>query len=262
MLSLPEEAGGGTMFDVEAIRKDFPILQRTVHGKPLVYLDNAATSQKPHAVIDAIVEYYEHYNSNIHRGLHTLGRRGDEPLRRGASEDRAVHQRAGRAKASSSRATPLSRSTSWRRAGGASTSRPATRSSSASWSTTATWSPGRCWRRRPAPKLRFVDIDDEGLLRPEDWQRLIGEKTKLVALTQMSNVLGTINPVREIAALAHALRRSRPRRRGAERAPYAGRRAGPGLRFPCLLKPQDARAHRRRRTLRPPQRPRGDGRPS
>ena len=60
------------MFDVEAIRKDFPILQRTVHGKPLVYLDNAATSQKPLAVIDALVEYYERYNSNIHRGLHTL----------------------------------------------------------------------------------------------------------------------------------------------------------------------------------------------
>ncbi len=60
------------MFDVEAIRKDFPILQRLVHGRPLIYLDNAATSQKPLAVIDALVEYYEHYNSNIHRGLHTL----------------------------------------------------------------------------------------------------------------------------------------------------------------------------------------------
>ena len=57
---------------LNTIRKDFPILQRTVHGKPLVYLDNAATSQKPLAVIDALVEYYEQYNSNIHRGLHTL----------------------------------------------------------------------------------------------------------------------------------------------------------------------------------------------
>src|SRR5687768_6329419 len=60
------------MFDVEAVRKDFPILQRQVHGKPLVYLDNAATTQKPRQVIDALVRYYETYNANIHRGLHTL----------------------------------------------------------------------------------------------------------------------------------------------------------------------------------------------
>src|ERR1043165_4040774 len=60
------------MFDVEAVRKDFPILKREVHGVPLVYFDNAATTQKPRVVIDALVHYYEHYNANIHRGLHTL----------------------------------------------------------------------------------------------------------------------------------------------------------------------------------------------
>src|SRR3970040_1309145 len=60
------------MFDVETVRKDFPILQRQVHGKPLVYLDNAATTQKPRQVIDELVRYYETYNANIHRGLHTL----------------------------------------------------------------------------------------------------------------------------------------------------------------------------------------------
>ena len=60
------------MLDVEKVRKDFPILERKVHGKPLVYLDNAATTQKPRQVIDALVHYYEHYNANIHRGLHTL----------------------------------------------------------------------------------------------------------------------------------------------------------------------------------------------
>ena len=59
-------------YDVERIRKDFPILERKVHGKPLVYLDNAATTQKPRMVIDALVHYYEYYNANIHRGLHTL----------------------------------------------------------------------------------------------------------------------------------------------------------------------------------------------
>ncbi|HEY7466516.1 MAG TPA: aminotransferase class V-fold PLP-dependent enzyme, partial [Dehalococcoidia bacterium] len=60
------------MLNVEAVRKDFPILEREVHGRPLVYLDNAATSQKPHQVIDALVHYYRHYNANIHRGIHTL----------------------------------------------------------------------------------------------------------------------------------------------------------------------------------------------
>src|SRR5689334_12020117 len=60
------------MFDVEAVRKDFPILSRQVHGHALVYLDNAATTQKPRQVIDSLVHYYEHYNANIHRGLHTL----------------------------------------------------------------------------------------------------------------------------------------------------------------------------------------------
>jgi cysteine desulfurase/selenocysteine lyase len=62
-----------TMFDVEAIRRDFPVLSRQVHGKPLVYLDNAATTQKPRAVIDALVHYYEQQNANIHRAIHTLG---------------------------------------------------------------------------------------------------------------------------------------------------------------------------------------------
>src|SRR5690606_12151020 len=64
--------GDNTMYDVEAVRKDFPILQRQVHGKPLTYLDNAATTQKPRQVIDALVAYYEGYNANIHRGLHKL----------------------------------------------------------------------------------------------------------------------------------------------------------------------------------------------
>ncbi|KPK21080.1 MAG: cysteine sulfinate desulfinase, partial [Dehalococcoidia bacterium SM23_28_1] len=62
-----------TVFDIQAIRRDFPILLRQVHGKPLVYLDNAATTQKPRAVIDALVHFYEHQNANIHRAIHTLG---------------------------------------------------------------------------------------------------------------------------------------------------------------------------------------------
>src|SRR3977135_1883688 len=66
------------MFDIETVRKDFPILARQVHARPLVYLDNAATTQKPRQVIDALVHYYEHYNANIHRALHTLGEEATE----------------------------------------------------------------------------------------------------------------------------------------------------------------------------------------
>ncbi|MBI2935506.1 MAG: aminotransferase class V-fold PLP-dependent enzyme, partial [Chloroflexi bacterium] len=66
------------MFDIQRIRSDFPVLQRTVHGKPLVYLDNAATSQKPRPVIQALTNYYEHYNANVHRAVHTLGQEATE----------------------------------------------------------------------------------------------------------------------------------------------------------------------------------------
>src|SRR6266545_2352951 len=74
----PARTDAGMTLDVTAIRKDFPILERKVYGKPLVYLDNAATSQKPRQVIDALVHYYEYYNANIHRALHTLGEEATE----------------------------------------------------------------------------------------------------------------------------------------------------------------------------------------
>ncbi len=190
------------MFDVEAIRKDFPILERTVHGKPLVYLDNAATTQKPHAVIDALVEYYEHYNSNIHRGLHTL-----------AEESTARYEEA-RQKVARFINAPGPESIIFTRNATESINLVAQ-----GWGRThiragdeivltvmehhSNLVPWQMLAKETGAVLRFVDIDDEGRLRPEDWPRLVGERTKLVTLTQMSNVLGTINPVREIAALAH-----------------------------------------------------------
>ncbi len=190
------------MFDVEAIRKDFPILRRTVHGKPLVYLDNAATTQKPHAVIDALVEYYEHYNANIHRGLHTL-----------AEESTARYEEA-REKVARFVNAPDMESIIFTRNATESINlvaqgwgRPNIRTGDEIVLTVmehhSNLVPWQMLAKENGALLRFVDIDDEGRLRPEDWQHLVGERTKLVALTQMSNVLGTINPVREIAALAH-----------------------------------------------------------
>jgi len=83
MTGLPKQTGRTTTFDVEAIRRDFPILGQKVHGHPLVYLDNAATTQKPRAVIDAVSTYYERDNSNVHRGLHELSQRATEAFEDG-----------------------------------------------------------------------------------------------------------------------------------------------------------------------------------
>jgi cysteine desulfurase / selenocysteine lyase len=190
------------MFDVDTIRKDFPILQRTVHGKPLVYLDNAATSQKPLAVIDALVEYYEQYNSNIHRGLHTL------------AEEATARYEEVREKVRRFVNAPVTESIIF--------TRNATESinlAAQAWGRKhisagdeivltimehhSNFVPWQMLAKETGAVLRFVDIDDRGFLR-DDWRDMIGEKTKLVAVTQMSNVLGTINPVRDIAEVAHA----------------------------------------------------------
>jgi cysteine desulfurase/selenocysteine lyase len=190
------------MFDVEAVRKDFPIVQRQVHGKPLVYLDNAATTQKPRQVIDALVNYYEHYNANIHRSNHLLGGEATEAYE-------AVRDKVARFIKSSygGQSIVFTRNTTeainlvanaWGRkflnAGDEIVLTIAEHHSNII--------PWQLIAREKGAKLRYIDIDDEGRLRREQFAELIGPKTKLVALAHASNVLG-INPVREITALAH-----------------------------------------------------------
>ena len=190
------------MFDVEAVRKDFPILQRQVHGKPLVYLDNAATTQKPRQVIDALVHYYEHYNANIHRSNHMLGGEATEAYE-------AVRDKVARFIKSpyGGQSIVFTRNTTeainlvanaWGRkflnAGD-----EIVLTISEHHSNIIPW---QLIAKEKGAKLRYIDIDDEGRLRREQFAELIGPKTKLVALAHASNVLG-INPVREITALAH-----------------------------------------------------------
>src|SRR5581483_1632672 len=135
------------------VRADFPILARPVNGKPLAYLDSAATSQKPRAVIDALVRYYEETNSNVHRGAHAL------------AEAATIQYEEARAKVG--------------------------RFVGADDPTGAT--------------LRVVPVLPEaGALDLDALARAVGRRTKLVAVCHVSNVLGTVNPVREIAELAHA----------------------------------------------------------
>ncbi len=190
-------------YDVDEIRKDFPILSRQIHGRQLVYLDNAATTQKPRQVIDALVHYYEHYNANIHRGLHTM-----------AEEATAAYEHA-RVKAgrfinavhpeqeiiftrNTTEAINLVAS-AW----GRKFLTPGDEIVFSAMEHHSNLVPWQLIAMATGAKLRFLEIDDGGKLMWDDIVAKIGERTKLVALTHMSNVLGTINPVKEIAALAH-----------------------------------------------------------
>jgi cysteine desulfurase/selenocysteine lyase len=190
-------------YDVDEIRKDFPILDRKIRGKQLVYLDNAATTQKPRQVINALVHYYEHYNANIHRGLHTL-----------AEEATAAYE-ASRVKAGEfvnavnpEQEIVFTRNTTESinlvaNAWGRKFLQPGDEIVFSAMEHHSNLVPWQLIALATGAKLRFIEIDDTGHLIWDDVVAKIGERTKVVAITQMSNVLGTINPVKEIAALAH-----------------------------------------------------------
>ncbi|MCH7580026.1 MAG: cysteine desulfurase [Chloroflexi bacterium] len=188
--------------DTKRIREDFPILKREVHGKPLVYLDNAATTQKPQVVIDALVEYYSSYNANIHRGIHALA---EEATGKYEATRQKVADFIGAPDASN---IVFTRNTTesinlvaqaWGRKF-LSAGDEIVLSTMEHHSNLVPW---QILAKEKGLTLRFIDIDDDGQLVAADIERYIGEKTKLVAITHMSNVLGTINPVREIADRAH-----------------------------------------------------------
>jgi cysteine desulfurase / selenocysteine lyase len=193
------------MLDVERIRADFPILKRQVHGKPLVYLDNAATSQKPSTVIDALSEYYRRYNANIHRGVHTLAEEATEAYEQ-------ARRKVGRfINAYSSRETVFVRNTteainlvaqSWGRAN-VRAGDVVVLSLMEHHSNLVPW---QLLAQATGAQLEFVGLDPQGRLRLEDLERLLREnagRVKLVGTTGMSNVLGTINPVAGIAERVH-----------------------------------------------------------
>jgi cysteine desulfurase/selenocysteine lyase len=190
-------------YDVNEIRKDFPILDRKIRGKPLVYLDNAATTQKPRQVIDALVHYYEHYNANIHRGLHTLAEEATA-----AYEDARL--KAGRFinAAHPEQEIIFTRNTTESinlvaNAWGRKFLQPGDEIVFSAMEHHSNLVPWQLIALATGAKLKFVDIDETGHLDADDMLAKIGERTKVVAISQMSNVLGTINPIKEIAALAH-----------------------------------------------------------
>ncbi|MEY4868723.1 MAG: hypothetical protein RIT36_1622 [Bacteroidota bacterium] len=189
-------------YDVQAIRAQFPILSRKVKGKNLVYLDNAATAQKPLGVIDALVHYYSYYNANIHRGLHTLA---DEATTAYEASRTAVKDFVG---ASSPDEIIFTKGTtdsinlvahSW----GKSFLQEGDEIIITSLEHHANIVP---WQMIAAEKkaiLRVIPIDDNGILDMEAFKAMLGAKTKFVSVIHVSNALGIINPVEEIIRLSH-----------------------------------------------------------
>jgi cysteine desulfurase/selenocysteine lyase len=187
-------------FDAEAIRTEFPILSRQVHGKPLVYLDSAASAQKPRAVIETMTHAMEHSYANVHRGLHTLANETTdayEAARRkaaafiGAEVNEIVFTKGG------TEAVNLVAS------GIGTFLQPGDEIVLSQMEHHANIVPWHFLRERKGVVLKWVPITDDGALDLEAYQNLLGPKTKVVALSHMSNVLGTINDAKSLARMAH-----------------------------------------------------------
>ncbi len=190
------------IFDVDKIRKDFPILNQRVHGKPLVYLDNAATSQKPQVVIDALVRYYTEFNSNVHRGVHLLS----EQATKAYEDSRLKIQRFINAKLSEeiifTRGTTEGINLVAQSFGRANLHEgdEIIISGMEHHSNIVPWQM-LCAEKKAT--LRVIPIDDNGEIILDEFEKLLNNRTKLVALTQVSNALGTINPIKQMIETAH-----------------------------------------------------------
>jgi len=191
-------------FDVERVRKDFPILKQKVHGKPLVYFDNAATSQKPLVVIEAEDRFYREYNANIHRGVHELSERAT----RAYEEARAKVQHL--LNAPETREVVFVRSTTEGiNLVAATYGRKHVQAGDEVLITAmehhSNIVPWQMLCEEKGARLRVAPINDRGELLFEEYEKLLGPRTRLVAVAHVSNVLGTINPVGEIVGAAHRL---------------------------------------------------------
>ena len=189
-------------FDVHAVRQDFPILDVQVHGKPLVYLDSAATSQKPQAVIDSLVHYYTRYNANVHRGIYTLSEQAT------AAYENARAKVAAFINAPSPECIVFVRNTTEainlvRYAWGADNVRADDEVLISEMEHHSNLVPWQLLAREKNAELRFLRVNNEGRLMLDGLDVLITEKTRLIAVTHVSNVLGTINPVKGIIKKAH-----------------------------------------------------------
>ena len=192
------------VLDSEALRADFPALQQLVHGRPLVYLDNAASSQTPRPVIDAIVEYYERDRSNVHRGIHELSQRATDKYESArlsvqrflnAAEPEEVIWTCGATESINLVAS------SW----GGSQVGPGDDVIISAMEHHSNIVPWQILCQEKGANLRVIPMNVAGELLMSEFEKLLSPRTKIVAVTQVSNALGTVNPVQEIAARAHSV---------------------------------------------------------
>ena len=188
--------------DPVRIRREFPTLDQSVNGHPLVYLDNAATSQKPRAVLDALGAYYENDNSNVHRGIHELSRRATVAYEEsrakvaswvGATEPAEIVWTRG-----TTEAINLV-STAW----GLNNVREGDEILISVLEHHSNIIPWQLLAQRTGAVIKYIEIDDQGRWVLEDLSDLLTDRTKVVAISHVSNALGTVNPVKEVAAAAH-----------------------------------------------------------
>ncbi|MCX8104082.1 MAG: cysteine desulfurase [Candidatus Bipolaricaulota bacterium] len=183
--------------DPHLIKRDFPIFTRTVHDKPLIYLDNAATTQRPQSVIDAVTEYYRHYNANVHRAVHTLSHEASvayEEAHKKAAQ--FINARSWREIVFTRNATEAINLVAY--AWGLHNLQPGDEILITIMEHHSDIVPWQMLRELKKIQLKFVDVTDEGRLKLDALSQLLTKRTKLVGVIYASNVLGTINPVREI----------------------------------------------------------------
>ncbi len=195
--------GRASSLDVSRIRKDFPILKLKVRGKPLVYLDNAATTHKPQVVLDVMDEFYKGFNSNIHRGLHYLSERATEAYEKSRARVRHFLN------AGADREIVFTRGTteainlvaqSWGR-GHVGPGDEVILTTMEHHSDIVPW---QMLCEEKGAKLRVVPVTDAGDLALDAYEKMLGPKTRIVCVVHVSNALGTVNPVRQIIEMAHA----------------------------------------------------------
>jgi cysteine desulfurase/selenocysteine lyase len=194
--------GGHAPFDVETVRRDFPILQERVHGKPLIWFDNAATTHKPQAVIDRLAYFYTHENSNIHRAAHDLAARATDAYE--AARDKVAKFIGAGASSEivfvrgATEAINLVAKT-W----GVQNVGAGDEILISQLEHHANIVPWQQLAAQTGAKIRVIPVDDDGQILLDAYGSLLGERTKLVAIAQVSNALGTVTPVREIITMAH-----------------------------------------------------------
>ncbi|HKA35170.1 MAG TPA: cysteine desulfurase [Thermoanaerobaculia bacterium] len=192
-----------TGYEVERIRRNFPILSRRVHGKPLVYLDNAASTQKPSAVLDVVKTFYENSYANVHRGVHALSVEASDAYEKARERARAFINAAEAREIVFVRGTTEGINLVAQTYGRANVHRgdEVVISALEHHSNIVPW---QILCEEKGAKLRVAPIDERGQIRLEELEKLLSEKTRIVAVSHISNALGTANPIRRIVEMAHS----------------------------------------------------------